>query len=170
MAELEQRLAVLEESIGLDRADRPGSLADSLTVLERKVELLDQAQMDQVARKAQALSQHMAALIKQKKAAAPSSEQDEQIVAMYETIERWDGVAKQLPGLVAKLRVLHQLHTEGGGMVDSIKQLQAEHAELSGRLSSEAGQLTVVEESLKQNMATINGNMQALEQRIGKLG
>eukprot|EP00658_Telonema_sp_P-2_P036790 TRINITY_DN2653_c0_g1_i2.p1 TRINITY_DN2653_c0_g1~~TRINITY_DN2653_c0_g1_i2.p1 ORF type:complete len:367 (+),score=126.97 TRINITY_DN2653_c0_g1_i2:152-1252(+) len=170
VAELEQRVAFLEECIGSQEEKGGSSLVDCLNSLERKVELMDTAKMDVISRKTQALSQHMAKLLKQKQTAAPSSEQEAQIQHLYDTMRKWEGVAKQVPGVVARLRTLQELHSEGSSMAERMQTLESSHADMSQRFGLEASKVGDVEASLKQNVATISENMKALEQRLAGLG
>ncbi len=79
-----------------------------------QVEALDGAKMEVISRKAQGLTQHLATLLKQKRSAAPSTEQEQQIQTMFETMQKWEGAAKELPGVVARLRTL-QVRGRGRG-------------------------------------------------------
>jgi len=166
VAELEQRLAFLEECIGVEEEKSGRSLADSVCALERQVEILDTGRMDAVSRKAQSLSQHMAVLLKQKKTAAPSSDQEEQIQRMFDTMQRWEGAAKELPGVVARLRSLQSLHVEGASMVETMRSMEKQHSDMTAKLGTEMSQLESVESTLKGNVDTISANMKSLEERI----
>merc|ERR1712166_950071 len=166
VAELEQRLAFLEECIGVEEEKSGKSLADSVGALERQVEILDTARMDAVSRKAQSLSQHMSVLLKQKKSAAPSSDQEEQIQRMFDTMQRWEGAAKELPGVVARLRSLQSLHVEGASMVEAMQSMEKQHSDMTTKLGTEMSQLGAVEATLKENVDTITANMTSLEERM----
>ena len=75
-----------------------------------QLDVLDAAKLDTISRKAQAYTQHLQVLMKQKKAAAPNSEHDQQIQQMFETMQKWEGAAKELPGVVARMRTLQVKH------------------------------------------------------------
>jgi len=110
--------------------------------------------------------EHMSVLLKQKKSAAPSSDQEEQIQRMFDTMQRWEGAAKELPGVVARLRSLQSLHVEGASMVEAMQSMEKQHSDMTTKLGTEMSQLGAVEATLKENVDTITANMTSLEERM----
>merc|ERR1719305_1080539 len=85
------------------------TFTEKLAQLEAKINLLDVAKLESIGRKAQLVGTHLSSLAKQKKQAAPSSEQDQLVDKLYSTMERWDTVAATVPSVVARLHALKGL-------------------------------------------------------------
>lgn len=81
------------------------------------------------------------------------------------------------PALLARLRTLSDLHSSASSFASSINSLGKEGAKLDSARTEMDTLLQSVQESLKENAKTTEGNMSALERRvealvarIGKLG
>jgi len=171
-AELEQRLAVLEASLGIEGTAGvvgSSSLVEKVERLENKVDLLDATKLESVGRKAATLATHLSALLKQKRQVAPNSEQEQKIEQLYQAVERWDSVAQAVPSVVTRLHALKDLQDSSLTLKATVSKMESNHAQLTQQIRTQTGQIESVEKSFGENAQQITVNVTNLEQRMEAL-
>jgi len=171
-SELEQRLAALESTLGVEghlASIGERSLVDKIESLENKVSLLDAGKLETVGRKATTLATHLAALLKQKRQVAPSTDQEQKIEQLYTTVQKWDATAAAVPSLVARLHALKSLQDSSLTMKSTVENMESTHAQLTQQIRSQAGHVESLEKSFAENAQGITANITSLEARMKEL-
>lgn len=167
-SELEQRLAVVEATLGMDSAG-VGSLSGKLERLEGKVDLIDANRLESVGRKAAGLATHLSTLLKQKKQIAPNSDQEKMMEDLHATLEKWDGVAGSIPSIVSRLHALKSLQDSSLTTAATVGKMGDAHAVLTQEIKAQGGNIATVERSFEENAKQISANIASLEARIEKV-
>jgi len=167
-----KRVAQVEELVGDPRAGTTGGgaapptsapLASLVGELRDKVALLDGPRLE-------ALLQKMKALTPQLETAAKGAEraagQDKKINEIYDMMGKWDAVATQLPALVSRLVALRALHEDGARFQASLAGIDREQQAITALLRDNSELLTTLDASFKGNLATIQANVQMLDERF----
>lgn len=91
------------------------------------------------------------------------------VEVLYKMVQRVESTAEALPDIVSRLRTLQTLHAEGALFTQRLHALDASAAEAQRMLVTDKELLTTVEGSFAANVATIEGNITLLDERVAKI-
>ena len=83
--------------------------------------------------------------------------------------QRWDAIAAELPSLVARLETLRVVHEQAVAVVGDVEKMDADNGAITALLTTANSSAASVETAFVQNMATVQENMQHIEQRIDSI-
>jgi len=172
LANVERRVASVEALVGLSSGGPP--LISAVGELRDKVALLDAGRLEGVQHRMKALLPQLEAAVgtltrtqadvKSGAASVPATEK--KINDLYETMNRWDLVAQQLPALVNRLLALRTLHEDSLNLSTTLNKLENEQEAVLGLLKDNTTLLGKVDTSFQENMSTIQQNVASLEERF----
>uniref|UniRef100_A0A8C5W4Z9 Dynactin subunit 2 n=1 Tax=Microcebus murinus TaxID=30608 RepID=A0A8C5W4Z9_MICMU len=177
VAELEKRLTELEATVRCDQdAQNPLSaglqgacLMDTVELLQAKVSALDLAVLDQVEARLQSVLGKVNEIAKHK-ASVEDADTQSKVHQLYETIQRWSPTASTLPELVQRLVTIKQLHEQAMQFGQLLTHLDTTQQMIANSLKDNATLLTQVQTTMRENLATVEGNFASIDERMKKLG
>jgi len=171
VAALENRLAHLEQTIG--RSDIPSntSLLEMVEQLKEKINLLTNlSYLEALQRKLQVTIHDMDILLTKSKDVPSKTTGEQKIDKIFETINKWENIAQQLPTLISRLQVLRTLHEEAGSFLETIQQLETQQEEIQKMLKNNDQVMSQMKSGFSENMTTIKSNIAVLEKRFSEIG
>lgn len=177
VAELEKRLTDLEATVRCDQdAQNPLSaglqgacLMETVELLQAKVSALDLAVLDQVEARLQSVLGKVNEIAKHK-ASVEDADTQSKVHQLYETIQRWSPVAATLPELVQRLVTIKQLHEQAMQFGQLLTHLDTTQQMMASSLKDNAALLTQVQTTMRENLATVEGNFASIDARMKRLG
>ncbi|XP_076460483.1 dynactin subunit 2-like [Babylonia areolata] len=176
MANLEERLERLENAIG-QNMDKVGaltadtenkSLLGAVSVLNTKLSLLDQPNVDAVEARLQSVM-HKLSQIADKKAAQDNPDKQLKISELYELVKKWEAVGDSLPQVVDRMVALKDLHEQALQFSQALTYLDTTQQEVKASLGSHNDMLKQLQGSFKENMDGIKANFDGLDKRMQAL-
>ncbi|XP_062853538.1 dynactin subunit 2 [Trichomycterus rosablanca] len=176
IAELEKRLAELETAVG-SGSDKQGplsaglqgaSLMDTMELLQARVSALDAATLDQVEARLQSVLGKMNEIAKHK-AAIEDAETQTKVVQLYDMVQKWDAMATSLPQVVQRLIAVKELHEQAMQFGQLLAHLDTTQQMINNALKDNSTLLTQVQQTMKENLVSVEENFAALDQRMKKL-
>ncbi|XP_058442115.1 dynactin subunit 2 isoform X4 [Marmota monax] len=160
VAELEKRLTELEATVRCDQdAQNPLSAGLQGACLMETVELL---QAKSVLGKVNEIAKH--------KASVEDADTQSKVHQLYETIQRWSPIASTLPELVQRLVTIKQLHEQAMQFGQLLTHLDTTQQMIASSLKDNSTLLTQVQTTMRENLATVEGNFASIDERMKKLG
>ncbi|PNI39233.1 DCTN2 isoform 21, partial [Pan troglodytes] len=160
VAELEKRLTELETAVRCDQdAQNPLSAGLQGACLMETVELL---QAKSVLGKVNEIAKH--------KASVEDADTQSKVHQLYETIQRWSPIASTLPELVQRLVTIKQLHEQAMQFGQLLTHLDTTQQMIANSLKDNTTLLTQVQTTMRENLATVEGNFASIDERMKKLG
>lgn len=177
VAELEKRLTELEATVRCDQdAQNPLSaglqgacLMDTVELLQAKVSALDLAVLDQVEARLQSVLGKVNEIAKHK-ASVEDADTQNKVHQLYETIQRWSPIASTLPELVQRLVTIKQLHEQAMQFGQLLTHLDTTQQMMASSLKDNTALLTQVQTTMRENLATVEGNFASIDARMKRLG
>ncbi|KAL0611846.1 Dynactin subunit 2 [Plecturocebus cupreus] len=177
VAELEKRLTELEAAVRCDQdAQNPLSaglqgacLMETVELLQAKVSALDLAVLDQVEARLQSVLGKVNEIAKHKTSVEDADTQSK-VHQLYETIQRWSPIASTLPELVQRLVTIKQLHEQAMQFGQLLTHLDTTQQMIANSLKDNTTLLTQVQTTMRENLATVEGNFASIDERMKKLG
>ncbi|XP_004583010.2 dynactin subunit 2 [Ochotona princeps] len=177
VAELERRLTELEATVRCDQdAQNPLSaglqgtcLMETVELLQAKVNALDLAVLDQVEARLQSVLGKVNEIAKHK-ASVEDADTQSKVHQLYETIQRWSPIASTLPELVQRLISIKQLHEQAMQFGQLLTHLDTTQQMIASSLKDNTTLLTQVQTTMRENLATVEGNFASIDERMKKLG
>ncbi|XP_032145470.1 dynactin subunit 2 isoform X1 [Sapajus apella] len=177
VAELEKRLTELEAAVRCDQdAQNPLSaglqgacLMETVELLQAKVSALDLAVLDQVEARLQSVLGKVNEIAKHK-ASVEDADTQSKVHQLYETIQRWSPIASTLPELVQRLVTIKQLHEQAMQFGQLLTHLDTTQQMIANSLKDNTTLLTQVQTTMRENLATVEGNFASIDERMKKLG
>ncbi|XP_046322490.1 dynactin subunit 2 isoform X1 [Marmota monax] len=180
VAELEKRLTELEATVRCDQdAQNPLSaglqgacLMETVELLQAKVSALDLAVLDQVEARLQSVLGKVNEIAKHKASVEDADTQSKvrKVHQLYETIQRWSPIASTLPELVQRLVTIKQLHEQAMQFGQLLTHLDTTQQMIASSLKDNSTLLTQVQTTMRENLATVEGNFASIDERMKKLG
>lgn len=176
MAELEKRLAELETAVG-SGSDNPGplgagvqgaSVMDTIELLQARVSALDSATLDQVEARLQSVLGKMNEIAKHK-AAIEAAETQNKVSQLYDLAHEWHAMSTSVPQVVQRLVSVKALHEQAMQFGQLLTHLDTTQQMINNTFKDNSTLLTQVQQTLKENLVTIEENFAALDARIKKL-
>jgi len=156
----------------LDRMGRP--IANIVSGLERKLELMDESRLALLNAKATELTKQVSELSKERKSkgashksapntlnAYPFSSMDE-AGALVEKLERCNTVAATLPGLTDRLRTVQEIHLHNANVHTRLEELDIKQTELEEANALDRELLENLKQSMLKNLEAVEANMALL--------
>ncbi|KAK3556866.1 hypothetical protein QTP70_022367 [Hemibagrus guttatus] len=187
IAELERRLADLETAVG-SGLDKPGplsaglqgaSLMETMELLQARVSALDAATLDQVEARLQDLRESVAFYLQsvlgkmneiaKHKAAIEDAETQNKVAQLYDVVQKWDAMATSLPQVVQRLIAVKELHEQAMQFGQLLAHLDTTQQMINNSLKDNRTLLTQVQQTMKENLVSVEENFSALDQRMKKL-
>ncbi|XP_048662460.1 dynactin subunit 2 isoform X8 [Marmota marmota marmota] len=163
VAELEKRLTELEATVRCDQdAQNPLSAGLQGACLMETVELL---QAKSVLGKVNEIAKHKASVED-----ADTQSKVRKVHQLYETIQRWSPIASTLPELVQRLVTIKQLHEQAMQFGQLLTHLDTTQQMIASSLKDNSTLLTQVQTTMRENLATVEGNFASIDERMKKLG
>ncbi|XP_008059028.1 dynactin subunit 2 isoform X1 [Carlito syrichta] len=177
VAELEKRLMELEATVRCDQdAQNPLSaglqgacLMETVELLQAKVSALDLAVLDQVEARLQSVLGKVNEIAKHK-ASVEDADSQSKVHQLYDTIQRWSPIASTLPELVQRLVTIKQLHEQAMQFGQLLTHLDTTQQMIASSLKDNTTLLTQVQTTMRENLATVEGNFASIDERMKKLG
>ena len=167
VADLERRLAKLEQVTGAAGSELPTDISTAVAQLKEKVSLLDKNALARLAQTAQEAKRNLEAARDAK--SKLSKDQSEQIATVAEAVKKWMPMSEELPMIVERLYQLKSVHSQAAEYVNAVKDITAEQKAIGGGLKEQEKVLKQLQSSLQENVKTMAANMKALEARCEKL-
>ncbi|XP_059426334.1 dynactin subunit 2 isoform X2 [Carassius carassius] len=176
VAELERRLAELETALGsgsekqgpLSAGVQGSSLMDTIELLQARVGALDAATLDQVEARLQSVLGKMNEIAKHK-ASIEDAETQNKVSQLYDVVQKWDAMATSLPQLVQRLLAVRELHEQAMQFGQLLTHLDTTQQMITNSLKDNSTLLTQVQQTMKENLLSVEENFSALDQRMKKL-
>lgn len=176
VAELERRLAELETALGsssekqgpLSAGVQGASLMDSIELLQARVSALDAATLDQVEARLQSVLGKMNEIVKHK-AAIEDAETQNKVSQLYDVVQKWDAMASSLPQVVQRLLAVRELHEQAMQFGQLLTHLDTTQQMINNSLKDNSTLLTQVQQTMKENLLSVEENFTALDQRMKNL-
>uniref|UniRef100_A0A8B9RGR7 Dynactin subunit 2 n=1 Tax=Astyanax mexicanus TaxID=7994 RepID=A0A8B9RGR7_ASTMX len=163
IAELERRLADLETAVG-SGSDKQ----ETMELLEARVSALDAATLDQVEARLQSVLGKMNEIAKHK-AAIEDAETQNKVSQLYDMVQKWDAMATSLPQVVQRLIAVKELHEQAMQFGQLLTHLDTTQQMINNSLKDNSTLLTQVQQTMKENLVSVEENFAALEQRMKKV-
>ncbi|XP_026068719.1 dynactin subunit 2-like isoform X2 [Carassius auratus] len=176
VSELERRLAELETAVGsgsekqgpLSAGVQGGSLMDTIELLQARVSALDAGTLDQVEARLQSVLGKMNEIAKHK-AAIEDAETQSKVSQLYDVVQKWDAMATSLPQLVQRLLAIRELHEQAMQFGQLLTHLDTTQQMINNSLKDNSTLLTQVQQTMKENLLSVEENFSVLDQRMKKL-
>uniref|UniRef100_A0A9J7ZYN5 Dynactin 2 (p50) n=1 Tax=Cyprinus carpio carpio TaxID=630221 RepID=A0A9J7ZYN5_CYPCA len=171
IAELERRLAELETAdlyFSLSLSLSLSSLMDTIELLQARVGALDAATLDQVEARLQSVLGKMNEIAKHK-AAIEDAETQNKVSQLYDVVQKWDAMATSLPQLLQRLLAVRELHEQAMQFGQLLTHLDTTQQMINNSLKDNSTLLTQVQQTMKENLLSVEENFSALDQRMKKL-
>lgn len=169
---VDKRLALVEKTLGTmppEKAFGFPDLSSALQYIQSRLDLLSQEKLDTVHRRIKAVMSEFDALQASAEKAGQNADQvanTERINEIFQMMKRWDDAAQQVPLVVSRLLSLKELHEEGAEAVIRMQAMQGEHDLVRKTAEENKSALDSVKKSLSENIQTMLGNMQRLDERF----
>ncbi|KAG0265160.1 Dynactin subunit 2 [Mortierella polycephala] len=173
-AELAERLAVLERTIGSTQMQSGASLVGTVEKLEQNIGILVQPRLlEQLSRRLKVVTVELERVqelqAKESTTTGISAEAENKINALFELVDKIDPLVALAPVLVTRLKGLKGLHAEAAVFSDSIKMISSEQTKISEELKGLDTVSAKLQESLTENDAAIQKNIELIDGRITQL-
>ncbi|XP_056129604.1 dynactin subunit 2 isoform X1 [Lampris incognitus] len=177
MSELEKRLAELEIAVGSGSDKQQGplsvgvqgvSLMDTMELLQARVSALDSTTLDQVEARLQSVLGKMNEIAKHK-ATIEDADTQNKVSQLYDTVQKWDAMATSIPQVVQRLIAVKELHEQAMQFGQLLTHLDTTQQMINNSLKDNNTLLTQVQQTMKENLMSIEENFSALDQRMKKV-
>ncbi|KAF9183905.1 Dynactin subunit 2 [Haplosporangium sp. Z 767] len=173
-AELAERLAVLERTVGSTQMQSGASLVGTVEKLEQNIGVLVQPRLlEQLSRRLKVVTAELERVqelqAKESTTTGISAEAENKINTLFELVDKIDPLVALAPVLVTRLKGLKGLHAEAAVFSDSIKMISSEQTKISEELKGLDTVSAKLQESLTENDAAIQKNIELIDGRITQL-
>lgn len=170
---LEERLNRLEKSWGNNGLSTVTggntNFLHRLEALEDHFAKLDEKKLDLLQKRSKVIRQDLEAAVKARhklSSGMASSDDSKVIAALYDDLQRLQGLSQHLPALTVRLQALAHQHADSATRIARFKAMEQMTADLSTQVQSIEIALTSLDTSIKQNATLIHDNIQSLEGRL----
>lgn len=147
----------------------PFPLLDAVSRLEERVTLLDVSELENIRAKCESVRNELDATLKSKSTLATESkiiDAAKQLSGLIGVADRVDAVAADLPNLVLRLKTLETVHSAVSSVNSRLTQMETDVRGLSGELASNKEVLSVMKQSIMENVATMQQNISAVDTKL----
>lgn len=178
VARLDRRLEAIEKALGanpeamssLCLETNAKSIAGAASVLMSRTALLQPAHLDHVEGRLALLAQKMNDVAERKAALLDDADKQSRIDELYESVQKYDGMAAALPDIVDRLETLQGLHQQALEFSTALAQVDSVQQKLTANLSSSAGMLKQTQNMFDKNAEKVAQNLKEMDERLKKLG
>uniref|UniRef100_A0AAR2J499 Dynactin subunit 2 n=1 Tax=Pygocentrus nattereri TaxID=42514 RepID=A0AAR2J499_PYGNA len=156
------------ESAKVRQSDSDEIITETIELLEARVSALDAATLDQVEARLQSVLGKMNEIAKHK-AAIEDAETQNKVSQLYDVVQKWDAMATSLPQVVQRLIAVKELHEQAMQFGQLLTHLDTTQQMINNALKDNSTLLTQVQQTMKENLVSVEENFAALEQRMKKL-
>uniref|UniRef100_A0A8B9KUH5 Dynactin subunit 2 n=1 Tax=Astyanax mexicanus TaxID=7994 RepID=A0A8B9KUH5_ASTMX len=142
--------------------------SETMELLEARVSALDAATLDQVEARLQSVLGKMNEIAKHK-AAIEDAETQNKVSQLYDMVQKWDAMATSLPQVVQRLIAVKELHEQAMQFGQLLTHLDTTQQMINNSLKDNSTLLTQVQQTMKENLVSVEENFAALEQRMKKV-
>lgn len=182
--DLDDRIAALEKLVGTAHGQSFEDLSISITntnliaavdKLDQQMQILAQPRhLESVSRKAKTLVGELEKVNELKNKELSNGgviafETEEKIKYLFALLDKLDPLMSIAPSLVNRLKSLQQLHQEAAVFSETIDMLSNEQNKITGELKNLDDVAAKLENSFQVNNATINRNIEAVDNRVAEL-
>ncbi|KAG2171416.1 hypothetical protein INT43_009077 [Umbelopsis isabellina] len=198
IADIDSRIAKLEQLVGLSSGDHVDSLPSSMpsssivalvSRLEKQITVLSQPRhLDMISRRVKLVNSELEKLNElkagkrgesnnnnngygtdQANAGAVSDNMDEKIHSLFNTMNKVEPLINLTPALLARLKALQALHTEAATFSKSTKMISEEQGKITEDLQNLGGASRQLTKTFEENEANIQCNIKVMDDRITDL-
>uniref|UniRef100_A0A3B4E4U9 Dynactin subunit 2 n=1 Tax=Pygocentrus nattereri TaxID=42514 RepID=A0A3B4E4U9_PYGNA len=155
------------ESAKVRQSDSDEIITETIELLEARVSALDAATLDQVEARLQSVLGKMNEIAKHK-AAIEDAETQNKVSQLYDVVQKWDAMATSLPQVVQRLIAVKELHEQAMQFGQLLTHLDTTQQMINNALKDNSTLLTQVQQTMKENLVSVEENFAALEQRMKK--
>lgn len=173
LAVWDERLSALERRLGLHVTKEDVPLIETVKRLEAHMQLLTQPRhLDTIVARAKALASELERVDERRKQFSAAAEEEDalakldELYAMQKRIEPLEPLA---PAILSRLQTLAPLHSAAAHFHTSLADVEAQQTALQTRQTELQALLHKVEQSLQENQAVTQRNMQSLMTRLDAL-
>uniref|UniRef100_A0A4W4F2T4 Dynactin subunit 2 n=1 Tax=Electrophorus electricus TaxID=8005 RepID=A0A4W4F2T4_ELEEL len=134
---------------------------ETMELLQARVSALDAATLDQVEARLQSVLGKMNEIAKHK-AAIEDAETQNKVSQLYDVVQKWDAMATSLPQVVQRLIAVKELHEQAMQFGQLLTHLDTTQQMINNHLY-------FVQQTMKENLVSVEDNFAALDQRMKKL-
>ncbi|XP_040394043.1 dynactin subunit 2-like isoform X9 [Cygnus olor] len=161
--ELEKRLAQLEATVQCKPISQ-----ETAQILQAKVNILDEVMLDQIEARLKSILGKVNE-IAEHEAMVQCANSQSKIHQTYELVQHWDPIASSLPDVVQYLLTLRDLHEEATQVGQVLEDMETMQKEIADALQVNTFLLEVVQKTMKEFLAFVEGNVAETEASIRKL-
>ncbi|KTW30741.1 hypothetical protein T552_00453 [Pneumocystis carinii B80] len=180
LSEFENRLTMLEKSLGIDQIHSyklQAPILSTLSYLDKKITLLtsNKSYIDSITKKVKNLVAEMEILHEKKtKMDSKTSDlnttpQEKKIDALYENLEMIESISPILPNLLDRLKALRIIHADAATVTTGLKDCTQRQHIIQDEMLELKETLQKVESTMKESKITIQSNMMEIENMVKKL-
>lgn len=169
IAALTGRLAEIEKELGTcDPAAQIGGMQSAMTVLYRRLSLLDVQRLEAVRRGMSKAARALDAALSIQEGSRGVAEPEvvKRVADAYECCHRWAPIAATLPVLVSRLQSLQALHEQGVEFRARLSALEHQQSEVAKLLEVTSNAVHDLGQGMQENMLIVQANMQNLEHKL----
>jgi len=172
IAALESSIADIEKQLGvLDPSCPFSDLQSAVTLLQKRVSLLDSKKLDSIRTGVDRVSSDIEKALKKKEELQGGSgdrDLDRKVSELYEFCHRWSATADSLPTIVARLRSLQAIHQQSASFAARLAALEKQQDELQKLLETTNTAVKELGHGLQENMTIVRDNMTSFEDKMKK--
>uniref|UniRef100_A0A8C5FI76 Dynactin 2 (p50) n=1 Tax=Gadus morhua TaxID=8049 RepID=A0A8C5FI76_GADMO len=145
-----------------------GGSADTMELLQARVNALDSATLDQVEARLQSVLGKMNEIAKHKTAIEDADTQNK-VSQLYDVVQKWDGMATSIPQVVQRLVAVKELHEQAMQFGQLLTHLDTTQQMINNSLKDNGTLLTQVQQTMTENLKAVEENFSSLDDRMKKL-
>jgi len=177
VANLEARLAVLEQALGYSKENmstlsmetNQKSIGGAVNVLTAKTSLLDPNNLDHVEGRLAALQQKLARL-SESTSSLDAPEHKSKLEELVSITTQSNTMFSTLPDIIDRMEVLQTLHSRAADLSRSLVELEAVQQQMVVEVGNDTALLKETRDKFSQNLHNIEANFHNLDSRIEALG
>lgn len=162
---LERRVAALEKMVGSahDETCEGVALASLMADVKTRLDILENPGiMERLKQDAKDIAE-----VLRREVHSDAGRQALQTAEVLRKMERWEDVAQTVPVVVERLRCLKRVQDEAAGFVDTMRKMGETVDALSKRRDKNEALIANVQRSLRENMQTVQRNLDLLDKKFG---
>lgn len=177
VANLESRLAIIEQAIGYSKENmstlsmetNQKTIGGAVNVLTAKTALLDPNNLDHVEGRLAALQQKLARLA-ESTSSLDTTDHKSKLEELLSIATQSNTFYTSLPDLIDRMEALQTIHSQAGDFSGSLVELEAVQQQMVVEVGNNSSLLKETQDKFKQNLANIQANFGNLDARLEALG
>lgn len=172
LIELDRQIGALEKKVGtIDDVEKVGfsEINEALSILYRKLELLDGHKLESIQRRMTTLTTEFELLEGNMPKLRGTKSSEKQFNELYSHMKKWNKCTLQLPHFVHRLESQVNVHKQHSETLLRLQKLRRQQLALNNIMMQDREALKNVNASLGQNMAIMNKNINNFKKRFTEL-